>query len=84
MYQSAQYHNFAWPKIFKETKPRIFHDTQNCTLYAWIFSCHFCNDKADGFFTPTLIACFTEDEPPKTMMATEGGDDNLPPQVSAS
>lgn len=25
-----------------------------------------------------------EDEPPKTMTATEGGDDNLPPQVSAS
>lgn len=30
------------------------------------------------------ICLFTEDEPPKTMMATEGGDDNLPPQVSAS
>ncbi|XP_078332683.1 TRAF3-interacting protein 1-like isoform X3 [Crassostrea virginica] len=25
-----------------------------------------------------------EDEPPKTMMASEGGEDNLPPQVSAS
>lgn len=84
MYQSAQYHNFACrPKIFKETKNPEYSMIHR-TLYAWIFSCHFCNDKADGFFTPTLIACFTEDEPPKTMMATEGGDDNLPPQVSAS
>ena len=30
------------------------------------------------------LSCFVEDEPPKTMMASEGGEDNLPPQVSAS
>lgn len=58
---------------------------KHCMLeYENIFSCHICNDKMHGFFTHQTFACFTEDEPPKTMMATEGGDDNLPPQVSAS
>lgn len=55
----------------------------HCMLeYENIFSCDVCN-WYDAWIFHTF-AYFTEDEPPKTMMATEGGDDNLPPQVSAS